>query len=344
MKKNLISGLLIILAIIIISFIFGQIIAKIDIKDVDSNVENSIETSNKTYNISKPNEISEYIPRNITEVKITNYLSDMNSPTSNTINDIDSIEDFMNLLFSTSWQDRSENDTSNFNDALYQIDLIGDTTTILKMQGIGGMNSAYGIVQIENNHYYISREIYQQITNFNVEKYYLHDSNLEKPSQEECSMAQEKALSALSQEEKDYVQTNIRYTHTKLEYELIDAVRLIKDSNSPYWEEFTTYGTFTEPFTGTKVDNGGRFIYILDELAKIKDKIKEENAKNDLQRAYDTLQEGMKEHNLGKCFEAHKIIHDYDYWVINTPVHLDYEPADWEGVTTYFGKVSILKY
>ena len=61
-------------------------------------------------------------------------------------------------------------------------------------------------------------------------------------------------------------------------------------------------------------DHGGGFLYVLDELTKIKDKIKEEITRNDLQRAYDTLQEGMKEHNLGKCFEIHKIINDYDYW------------------------------
>lgn len=98
-----------------------------------------------------------------------------------------------------------------------------------------------------------------------------------------------------------------------------------------------------EKITNTQVDNGGRFLHVLDELAKIKEKIKEQNTKNDLQKAYGILEEGMRERNLEKCFEAHKIIHDYDYWCINTPVSLNYAPVDWSGVTTYFGKVSILK-
>ena len=71
--------------------------------------------------------------------------------------------------------------------------------------------------------------------------------------------------------------------------------------------------------------------------------MKEQDAKDDLKKALDTLKEGMDEHNLKKCFEAHKAIHDYDYFVINTPVHLENPPADWGGITTYFGKASIIE-
>lgn len=181
------------------------------------------------------------------------------------------------------------------------------------------------------------------MTNFEVEKYYLHDSNLELPRQEKCYEAQEKVLNGLQENEKENIQKRIRNIHHVLERELIDAVRLIKDSNSPYWEDFTNYGVFTDPFTGTKVDNGGRYIYILDEFEKIKDIPQNEQARSDLQKAYDILKEGMDEHNLRKCFEAHKIIHDYDYWIINTPVHVETEPIDWGGVNTYFKENSIIK-
>lgn len=51
----------------------------------------------------------------------------------------------------------------------------------------------------------------------------------------------------------------------------------------------------------------------------------------------------MTEQNLKKCFESHKIIHDYDYWIINTPVHLKYEPVEWVETNTFFGKISIIK-
>lgn len=181
------------------------------------------------------------------------------------------------------------------------------------------------------------------MANFAVEKYYLHDSDLEIPTQEKCYEAQKKVLNDLQENEKEHIRERIRNIHHVLERELIDAVRLIKDRNSPYWEDFTSYGVFIDPFTGIKVNNGGRFLYILEELEKIKDIPKKEQAKIDLQRAYDILKEGMDEHNLGKCFEAHKMIHDYDYWVINTPVYLETEPVDWGGVSTYFGKTSIIE-
>ena len=130
------------------------------------------------------------------------------------------------------------------------------------------------------------------------------------PTQEKCYAAQRKVLNGLEDNEKKNIQERIRNIHHVLERNLLDSVRLIKDSNSPYWEDFTSYETFTDPFTGTKVDNGGRFLYVLDELAKIKDISTEEKTREDLQKAYNILKEGMDEHNLKKCFEAHKIIHD----------------------------------
>lgn len=108
------------------------------------------------------------------------------------------------------------------------------------------------------------------MVNFEIEKYYLHDSNLELPTQKKCYEAQEKVLNDLQENEKEHIQEKIRNIHHLLERVLIDAVRLIKDSNSPYWEDFTSYGVFTDPFTGTKVDNGGRFLCVLEELEKNK--------------------------------------------------------------------------
>lgn len=171
----------------------------------------------------------------------------------------------------------------------------------------------------------------------------MHDSNLELPTQEKCYEAQRKVLNGLQENEKKNIQERIRNIHHVLERNLLDSVRLIKDSNSPYWEDFTSYEIFTDPFTGTKVDNGGRFLYVLDELEKIKDMIKNKETKEDLQKSYDNLKQGMEEHNLEKCFETHEMLHDYDYWVINTPVYLETEPVDWGGVRTYFGKSSIIE-
>lgn len=191
--------------------------------------------------------------------------------------------------------------------------------------------------EIENNQ---NEEIVLEPTE---KKYYLHESDFELPSQELCYKVQEKALSGLTEEEKNKVQSTIRNIHLNIEWQLQDAVRLIKDANSPYWEDFTSYGVFTDPYTGIKVDHGGRFLYTYDTMKEIANILKDEETKKDINSMLNILKEGMESHDIEKCFKAHEIIHDYDYWVINTPVHLETAPADWGGVTTYFNTVSIMK-
>lgn len=342
MKKSYIVVFVIIIFLLISSFYLGNLLIKENNIKVNKDEINNID-DNQIYNISKTNEISKYIPRFIKNIIILNNLSDKNNPTTINIEEVDKIEEFMNLIFTTKWEEMNENQISNFDGAFYQITLIGDTEIILNMQGYGGYNATYGIVKIEDRYYYIDKSIYQEMTNFATEKYYLHDSNLELPTQQKCYDAQEKVFNELTEEEKKNLQENIRLIHNELEYQLLDSVRLIKDSNSPYWEDFTNYGVFTDPFTGTNVENGGRFLYVLDELAEIKDIPKNKQAINDLQNAYNILKDGMDKHNLSKCFEVHKIIHDYDYWIINTPVYLETEPVEWGGIHTYFGKNSIIK-
>ncbi len=349
MKKFYIIILLILITIllIILGLYLGNMFAnKIDVDMSKVEIDNT-EPTNEVYNPIKTNEISEYIPKNIKEITLINNMSDLTNPTTYHLTEIEQMEKFINLFAKTHWNERQDAKYDTFDDALWEIHIIGEFECLLKMQGIGGINSQSGVVQIEARDdikdYYISREMYMEILAFTNEKYYLHDSNLEVPSQEKCYAAQTQVLDELTENEKENLQENIRYIHIKLERELLDGVRLIKDKNSPYWEDFTSYEVFTDPFTGTKIDNGGRFLYVLDELVKIKDVSKNEKAKQDLQKAYNILKEGMDEHSLKKCFEAHKIIHDYDYFIINTPVHLDFPPPDWEGVTNYFGLASILE-
>ena len=49
--------------------------------------------------ISKTNEISKYIPKNINKITITNNLSDESNPTTINVENIEKIEEFMNLIF-----------------------------------------------------------------------------------------------------------------------------------------------------------------------------------------------------------------------------------------------------
>lgn len=343
MRKKYVIILLIIILLIIFGFCLGNMF--VNMKIIEKN-ENKVEEKriSKNYNSTKINEISEYIPKNINKINIINYLSDKNNPTTITIEDIGKIEEFMNLIFKTSWDEMNENQiSSNFDGAFQQIIFVGDTENIMKMKGYGGPNAIYGIVNIQDKHYYISRGIYQEMVNFTLEKYYLHDSNLKLPSQEDCYKAQKIIFEGLTKEEKECVKKNIRDAHWIFEEKLVESVHSIKDSNSPYWKAFIVDEIFTDPFTGIKVENNTNFFTVYELITETINKLKNQDIKDDLQKATDTLKEGMDEHNLKKCFEAHKIIHDYDYFAINTPVHLETPPADWGGITTYFGKLSIIE-
>lgn len=92
---------------------------------------------NETYNVSKENEISKYLPKDITKIVITNNLSDENNPSTINVEEIEKIEEFINLFFKTSWTEINEKQLSNNLDgAFYQITITGDTETIINMQGI----------------------------------------------------------------------------------------------------------------------------------------------------------------------------------------------------------------
>lgn len=133
------------------------------------------------------------------------------------------------------------------------------------------------------------------------------------------------------------------YIHSGLESHLLDAVRLLKDKNSPYWPYYTEAGVYEEPgHPETKVRSEGGFSNIINKIQNISQKLENEQVKNDLQKSCELLQEGIDNRDIGKFFEAHETIHDYDYWVANSPLSLSYAPVDWGGTRVYFGKVSIM--
>ena len=196
-----------------------------------------------------------------------------------------------------------------------------------------------GVVNIEDTYYSINSNAYNEMIDYGNKKYYLHKSDLPKPSKEECLQAQKNALKNLNDNDKQRIKERIGNIHSIIESNLVGGVSLLKNSTSPYWELSTTFGIFTDPFTGVKIEKGGNFLYVLNELEKIKDISNDAKTRNDLNKAYNLLKDGIDNHNLDNCFESHKIIHDYDYWAINYPVSLKIEPVDWGGVYTYFGNI-----
>ena len=191
--------------------------------------------------------------------------------------------------------------------------------------------------------YKTSKENYLNILSFTTEKYYLHESDLEKPSQNNCYIAQNKVLSDLDEITKNNVKKEIRSLHSRLEYTLLESVLLLKDPNSPYWIRYIEPGTYPEPlYPETIVVRDGTLSKYLKNLKELSSQIQNSEAKKDFEQATLLLQEAITEHNIAKLFEIHKILHDYDYFVFNIPLQLKTAPADWTGVDIYFGKASIL--
>lgn len=175
-------------------------------------------------------------------------------------------------------------------------------------------------------------------------KYYLHDSDLDYPTQEQCTIYKENALIGLNDNEKSEISNAIKRNHMHIERLLLDHISILKDPNSPYWPQFTQEGIFEEPGQSeTKILSNGEFSYILKSLKNISNAIKNDYVKADLNEACNLLQQGIDNHDVEKFFEAHKIIHDYDYWVCNPYIFLQIEPPDWEGAYTFFNKASIIK-
>ena len=181
--------------------------------------------------------------------------------------------------------------------------------------------------EISNNSEQINeKELSSEQENNENLRYYLHKSNLEIPNRNTRYIAQTKALQGLTEDRKEYIQENFRYDHVSLEWNLLDAVNILKDKNSPYWE------------------SDSNFSKILENVQSYISELQNESVKNDLEKACKLLKDGINSRDIGKFFEAHEIIHDYDYWIISVePSFVTFPPADWTGTRTYFGKATIMK-
>ena len=170
-------------------------------------------------------------------------------------------------------------------------------------------------------------------------EYYLHDSNLELPSDEECNEMHEKVTEGLTDKELLTVSKKIREIHMTMEFLLIDAVKNLKDPNSKYWILYIDNTPIIEDSgDGLIFSDEHCFKYVLDNIKNIEKILKDKDAKQILSNLYIRFNKALTEHNIAECFEVHKTIHDIDFFMINHPVHFDQAPpADWEGIYTYFG-------
>lgn len=348
MKEKL--GLAIII-ILVVLLIFSVILKN---KETPTS-SNTLENTNNTIGIDYVGEITkeiekfkvkELLPTNINKIIIEDYLTTNPEPITETFSDKENILKFLKLINATYWTEEKENYMTE-NKATRYIILQGDNSSIiLKTYGVSDKEGYIGIENGDNEKLYlISKAIYREILSFNDEKFYLHESELDAPSKEECLETQKWAFEGVSDKEKEEIQEQIRITHYTLEELLINSVRLLKEPTSPYWNIYIT-GKEMEDFSSGEVFVFGDeycFNYTLTSVKDIMKKLNNETLLKDLELYCSTLEEGINNHDLSKCFEAHEILHDIDIWVIEYPVeNLEFEPPDWSGLKTYFGKVSLI--
>lgn len=194
-------------------------------------------------------------------------------------------------------------------------------------------------IKLSETEYQTNSELYKNLISILNPTYYLHNSDLELPSEEKCVTMQEKALSGLSENEKKEINTKLRNSHTTMEFLLINGTKNLKQSNSIYWNLYNEAEAITEP-TGEELEfsKNSCFRATANNIMDIVNIIKDEETVELFNSIYEELNKAMEYKDIGEIFEVHEKIHDYDYWIINYPAHYDTAPApDWEGIETYFG-------
>lgn len=306
------------------------------------NKDNERDINSEINELLENTDIREYLPRDILEVKIINYNTE--DEKTDIYTDKQSILEFIKTLSSTYWE---ESDTKSEHSYI-GIEIRGENfTTKLDLAGmdIGGsdiVKLTKGDLQID---FEISNRIYNELYGFKKPKYYLHKSDLELPGKEKCYKAKEKALKGLNDDEIKKLQETIYNCQAMLEIHLGEGVHQLKEKTSYFWRPQIYAGEYIDPVTGTKMYYyKGQLSSIVQETREQIQIIKDEETKNDLDGFCNLLQEALDERDIGKCFEAHEILHDYCVWVINYPVKdLMAAPYDWDAFRTYFGKASIIK-
>lgn len=347
MKKEVVIVVISILATISIIGI-GVMIKnqKKEIKEeaiIYENKDNERDINSEINELLENSDIHEYLPRDISEVKIINYFTE--DTKTDIYTDKESILEFVKTLSSTYWEEKNEKSEYSF----IGIEIIGgEFTTKIDLDNLKNLDGSMEVKLTKGDlqiGFQISERIYYELCEFKKPKYYLHKSDLELPDKEKCYKAKEKALKGLNDDEIKKLQETIYNCQAMLEIELGECVHQLKEKTSYYWRPQIYAGEYRDPVTGT-----GMYTYkawlssIVQETREQIQIIKDEETKNDLDGFCNLLQEALDERDIGKCFEAHEILHDYCVWVINYPIKdLPAEPYDWDAFRTYFGKASIIK-
>ena len=357
-KKILISLLLIVLIAIIFMLVFWIITTNVD-RSANNEVNNSNSNINNTSGTEENEEleylistssIKDFIPENITSIERESYITG-----EKVIYQVNNYTDFWIDILETDWQKTTDEVEDSY---YYILNINGDKTCHIKIYkkfftSENNTNTdesidvkGYAEVYDDNGktqRYIVPISLYNTIHRYTNEDLNLYDSNLPLPNEDVCYDTQNDIFVGISNENKITVQNNIRLIHSYLEN--IIKEQELNDSTSQEWVIETsdteiTYqdllGTQIMEYCGRLKENYKTFISTINML-------NESEEKSDLLEATNLYNEAMNEHSVLKLYNAYKIIHDYDFFVINYPPYWNLPAGQsYPGVDAYFGSVDAL--
>lgn len=352
-KKILISLLLIVLIAIIFMLVFWIITTNVD-RSTNNDVNNSNSNINNTSGTEENEEleylistssIKDFIPENITSIERESYITG-----DKEVYQINNYADFWIDILETNWQKTTDEVENSY---YYILNINGDKTCHIKIYkkffannnnstDIKGYAEVYDDTG-KTQRYIVPVSLYNTIHYYTNEDLNLYESDLPLPNEEDCYDVQENIFYGISDENKKTIQNNIRLIHSYLE-NIIKGQEL-NDPTSQEWEIETseteiTYqdllGAQILEYYGRLQDNYKTFVNTINML-------NESEGKRDLLEAANLYNEAMNEHSVLKLYKSYKIIHDYDFFVMNYPPYWNLpEGHDYPGVDTYFGSVETL--
>ena len=359
-KKNwifLLGIILIIIVLVCILFVFVAKKSKNDelLANSSNNITNNTNTNEKKENeeleyLTETSSIKNFIPQNITSIERESYITG-----EKVIYQVNNYTDFWIDILETDWQKTTDEVEDSY---YYILNINGDKTCHIKIYkkfftSENNTNTdesidvkGYAEVYDDNGktqRYIVPISLYNTIHRYTNEDLNLYDSNLPLPNEDVCYDTQNDIFVGISNENKITVQNNIRLIHSYLEN--IIKEQELNDSTSQEWVIETsdteiTYqdllGTQIMEYCGRLKENYKTFISTINML-------NESEEKSDLLEATNLYNEAMNEHSVLKLYNAYKIIHDYDFFVINYPPYWNLPAGQsYPGVDAYFGSVDAL--
>ena len=179
---------------------------------------------------------------------------------------------------------------------------------------------------------FASSVVYQKIFSFRTD---VKDNT---PTIEECKYAKEKMCEGLDKhittayyEVHDACRRDFRMEHMLLERVLLEETEELSNPNSEQWN-------FHE-----KENYVSAFNVMIKIIDGVNEKIINQDVKNDLNRFSNLLRKALETHDVQYCYEAHKIIHDYDFFCVNYDSATEEEVIEGISVHEYYGSISVIE-